>query len=336
MSFIRPALQEPNKIIQSLGIPHSALLSVIFGMMLLSFPIGMFVVFNSDIGNDLNFEYPLSDLDMFDNVSYFLPFDVTLGDAFSILWITYAVLFAIAIFGPQKAFFQTLSPILAKGQIHSQSNYLVSITKWFSILILVSSVITYAQEGFGIETLPPPTDNDLIQFFYVTMAPLIEEIGFRALLIGIPIFVMYSHKSSIFYFFKSIWNPNRHLHIYDSRKAIFLIVFVGIIFGFAHIATGEPWSEGKFAQATASGIILGWLYFRFGLLSAIIVHWGTNYFIFSYANFVSQINEIPIDDAFSHPLINTMEILFLISGILSASMLILNYFNSKKESKLKI
>ena len=64
-------------------------------MMLLSFPIGMFVVFNSDIGNDLNFEYPLSDLDMFDNVSYFLPFDVTLGDTFSILWIipcTYLIL----------------------------------------------------------------------------------------------------------------------------------------------------------------------------------------------------------------------------------------------------
>ena len=100
--------------------------------------------------------------------------------------------------------------------------------------------------------------------------------------------------------------------------------------------TGEPWSEGKFAQATASGIILGWLYFRFGLIPAILVHWGTNYFIFSYANFVSQINEITIEAAFSHPLINTMEILFLISGIFSISVLLITYFNSKKEQKLKI
>jgi membrane protease YdiL (CAAX protease family) len=126
------------------------------------------------------------------------------------------------------------------------------------------------------------------------------------------------------------------LHIYDSKKAIFLIVLVGVLFGFAHIATGEPWSEGKFAQATASGIILGWLYFRFGLLSAIIVHWGTNYFIFSFVNLVSQINEIGLDAAFYHSLITTMEILFLISGILSVSVLLVNYLHSKKESKLQI
>ena len=305
-------------------------------MMLLSFPIGMFVVFNSDIGNEINFEYPLSELEIFENTEYSIPFAITLGDAFTILWITYVVLFAIAIFGPHKAFFQTLSPILAKGKIHSHSNYLVSITTWFSILILVSAVITFAQDGFGIEILPPASDNNLIQFFQIALAPLIEEIGFRALLIGIPVFVMYSHKPSMTYFFKSLWSPSKNLHIYETKKALFLIILVGIIFGFAHIATGEPWSEGKFAQATASGIILGWLYFRFGLLPAILVHWGTNYFIFSYANFVSQINEISLDEAFYHPLINTMEIIFLISGVLSASILILNYLDSRKKTTLEI
>ena len=138
------------------------------------------------------------------------------------------------------------------------------------------------------------------------------------------------------YFFKSLWHPSRTLSIYDSKKAVILIVLVGVIFGFAHIATGEPWSEGKFAQASASGIILGWLYFRFGLLSAIMVHWGTNYFIFSYANFVAQANEIAIDDAFYHPLMSTMEILFLVSGILSVIILAVNRLNSKHESKLEI
>ena len=113
-------------------------------------------------------------------------------------------------------------------------------------------------------------------------------------------------------------------------------MLVGVIFGFAHIATGEPWSEGKFAQASASGIILGWVYFRFGFLAATIIHWGTNYFIFSYANFVSQINQIALDAAFYHPLISTMEIIFLISGIISATILILNYFYSDVKTKLEI
>lgn len=297
---------------------------------------GMFVVFNTDIGNDINFEYPLDELEIFTNMEYRMPFESTIGDAFVILWSIYVILFAIAIFGPKNGFLQTLSPILSHGKIISQSNYLVSITKWFSILILISAIITFVQEGFGIQTLPPPVDNDLIQFFYVTLAPIAEEIGFRALLLGIPIFVLYSHKSSAKYFFKSLWNPSRNLHVYDSKRALALIVIVAVIFGFAHIATGEPWSDGKFAQATASGIVLGWLYFRFGLLSAILVHWGTNYFIFSYANFVSQVNEIAVDAAFYHPLINTMEILFLISGILSVTILIVNYLNYKVKSKLEI
>ena len=297
---------------------------------------GIFVVFNSNIGEDITFEYPLAYLEPFDNLDFDIPFDITVGDIFVILWSIYAIFFAIAIFGPKQNFLKTLAPILSHGKIFLHSNYLVSVTKWFSILILVSAVITFVQEFFGIPTSPPPIENDLIQFFYVSMAPLVEEIGFRGLLIGIPIFVMYSHKSSIKYFFKSIWNPSKYLHIHDSKKAIFLIIVVGIFFGFAHIATGESWSEGKFAQASASGIILGWLYFRFGLLSAILVHWGINYFIFSYAYFVSQINEIQIEAAFYHPLINTMEILFLISGVLSVSVLILNHFISKNKSQLEI
>ena len=305
-------------------------------MMLLSFPFGLFVVFDTDIGDDINFQYPLNSLDIFKEIRYLIPFDIEIGDVFIVLWSIYAILFTIAMFGPDKGFLKTLSANLSNGKLETKSNYMIAITKWFSILILISIIIDFIQQGFGIVTVPPSVNNDLTQFLYVSLSPIVEELGFRVILIGLPLFVFYSHKLSIKHFFKSLWNPNRNLHIYDFRKILFLIVLVGIFFGLAHIMTGEPWSEGKFAQATASGIILGWLYFRFGLMPAILVHWGTNYFIFSYANFVSQINEITIEAAFSHPLINTMEMLFLISGIFSISVLLITYFNSKKEQKLKI
>jgi hypothetical protein len=329
-------LQVSNKILQIIGIPHLALLSVIFGMMLLSFPFGLFVVFDTNIGNDINFQYPLNSLDIFKEIRYLIPFDIEIGDVFIVLWSIYAILFTIAMFGPDKGFLKALSANLSHEKLETKSNYMITIAKWFSILILISIIIDFIQQGFGIVTVPPPVDNNLTQFLYVSLSPIVEELGFRVILIGLPLFVFYSHKLSIKHFFKSLWSPNSNLHIYDFRKILFLIVLVGIFFGLAHIMTGEPWSEGKFAQATASGIILGWLYFRFGLIPAILVHWGTNYFIFSYANFVSQINEITIEAAFSHPLINTMEMLFLISGIFSISVLLITYFNSKKEQKLKI
>jgi len=329
-------LQNSNKILQALGIPFTALLSVIFGLLLVSFPIGIFVVFESEIGGDINYEYPLTHLELFDGTEmYQAPIDVSIGDVFVILWTFYVVIFVIAILGPKHGFLKSLSPIISFGKYNPKSNYLISVTTWFSILILISILINFVQEQFGIVTISPPADNDLIQFFYVSIAPLVEEFGFRLILIGIPVFVIYSHKSSAKYFIKCLWNPDT-LDIHDSKKAIFLIVFVGIVFGFAHIALGEPWSEGKFAQAAASGIILGWVYLRYGFVASLLIHWATNYFVFSYAIFISQLNYISIEDAFSHSLMSSLELLFLITGALSISILFVSRFYSKKVSDLEI
>lgn len=335
MNSIRHKLKNPNKILQSIAIPHSALLSVIFGMMVLSFPLGAYVMFQSDLGDDISFEYPLSETTLFSTFSDIIPFEISIGDVFISVWLLYSVFFAIAMLGPKDGFLKTLSSFLSQGKLNTKSNYLVSITKWFSILILVSALVTLIQEEFGVSTTPPDVDNDLIQFFYVTLAPLIEEIGFRVILIGLPLYAFYSNKVSVKHFLKSLWSPDS-LHIYNSKRAIVLIVLVAILFGLSHILSGDPWSNGKFAQATASGIILGWIYFRVGLIASILVHWATNYFIFSYVSFISQISLITVEEAFSHSLINTMEVILLISGCLSASILFLNYFYSKKKEQLQV
>ncbi len=329
-------MQNSNRLLQLVGIPFTALLSVIFGLLLVSFPIGLFVVFESDIGGDINYEYPFTHLDLFIGTElYQAPIDVSIGDVFVILWSLYLVIFVIAILGPKHDFLKTLSPIISFGRYNTRLNYMIGVTKWLSILILISALINFVQEEFEIEIVPPLGDNDLVQFFYVTLAPLTEEFGFRLLLIGIPLFAIYSHKSSVKYLIKCLWNPN-HLQIYDSKKAIILIIFVSILFGFAHVAFGDSWSEGKFAQATASGIILGWVYLRYGFVATLLIHWAINYFVFSYANFISQINMISIEDAFSHSLMSSLELLLLVSGAFSIGIMFVNRFYSKKESDLEV
>ena len=337
MNFTRPKLQNPSKLLQGIGIPHAAILSVIFGMMLLSFPLGAYVMFNSELGDDINFEFPINPFEFFlDGTEFLIPVDVEIGDAFIVLWAIYIIFFTIAMVGPKEGFLKTMSLFLSQGKIKLNANYMVAVTKWFSILILISAIINFVQEGFGVSTVPPTIKNDLIQFFYVSLAPITEEIGFRVLLIGIPLFFLYSKRFSVKHFFKGLWSPSDNLQIYESRRAIILIVIVAVFFGISHILSGESWSNGKFAQATVGGIILGWLYFRFGFISAVLVHWGTNYFIFSYVNFISQISFISVEAAFSHSLINTMEIIFLISGILSISILSINYFYSKPKPSLEV
>ena len=325
-------MQNSNKLLQLLGIPFTALLSVIFGLLLVSFPIGIYVVFESEIGGDINYEYPLTHLELFEGTElYQASIDVSIGDAFVVLWIFYLVLFVIAILGPKEGFLKTLSPIISFGKYDIRLNYMIGVTKWLSILIFLSALINFVQEGFGIDIIPPPTDNDLIQFFYVSLAPLMEEFGFRLLLIGLPLFFLYSNRFSIKYFIQCLWNPNS-LDIHDTKKAIFLIIFVGILFGFAHIAFEDSWSGGKFAQAAISGIILGWVYLRYGFVASLLIHWATNYFVFSYGHFISQINLISIESAFSHSFMSSLELLFLISGMFSICMIFVNKFYSKNKS----
>ena len=218
--------------------------------------------------------------------------------------------------------------MISVGKYDVQLNYMFAITKWLSILVLISGLINLIQESFGIITVPPLGDNNLIQFFYVSLAPLLEEFVFRILLVGIPLFALYSGRASVRYFLKCLWTPSS-LNILDSKKAIFLIIFVGISFGFAHIAFSDSWSEGKFAQATAGGIILGWVYLRYGIVASLLIHWATNYFIFAYAHFISQINYVSLDVAFSNSLMSSLEFLFLASGILAISILFLNKFYLK-------
>jgi len=329
-------LQVSNKILQSIGIPFTALLSVIFGLLLVSFPIGIYVVFETDIGDDINFEYPLTHLELFVGTEFYQSsLDVSIGDAFVVLWTFYLILFVIAILGPRHDFLKTLSPIISLGKYDTRVNYMIGITKWFSILILISTLINFVQEGIGLDIVPPLAENDLIQFFYVTLAPIVEEFGFRLLLVGIPLFVIYSTRPSLKYFVKCLWSPV-NLDITDAKKAFLLIIFVGVLFGFAHIAFGDSWSTGKFAQAAASGIILGWVYLRYGFVASVMIHWAANYFVFSYANFISQLNVISIEDAFSHSLMSTLEILLLVAGVFSVCILFVNRFYSKKEFTLEV
>jgi len=322
-----------NKILQGLAIPHTALISVIFCLMVLSFPTGAYLVFNSEIGDDITHEYPMDSLSLFlAGIGFEVPVQFELGDGFIVIWCIFLILFTVAIFGPKKNFVAVLQSMISEGSYKIQDNYVVAVIKWFSILVIVSGGIIAVQEFVGISVEQPEAPNQLIQFFDISLAPIIEELGFRVLLIGLPLFVLYSHKSSFKFFVKSLWLPWKNLHNVNMKKVLSVIVIVGILFGAAHIFSDEAWSTGKLVQAIASGIIIGWVYFRYGFVPAVLIHWATNYFIFSYGYIVADINQISIGDAFSHSLLNTLELILVVTGIISVAVLVLNYVYSRKHT----
>ena len=320
-----------NKILQGLAIPHTALISVIFCLMVLSFPAGAYLVFNSEIGNDITYEYPMDGLSLFlAGIGFEVPLKFELGDGFVVIWCIFLILFTIAMLGPKKNFVTVLQSMMSEGRYKIQDSYIIAVIKWFSILVVVSGSIIGMQELIGISVEQPEASNQLIQFFDISLAPIIEELGFRVVLIGLPLFMLYSHRLSFKFFVKSLWWPWKNLDNVNMKKALSVIVIAGILFGAAHIFSDEAWSAGKLAQAVASGIIIGWVYFRYGFVPAVLIHWATNYFIFSYGYIVADINQISIDNAFSHSLLNTLELMLVITGIISVAVLVLNYVYSKK------
>ena len=319
-----------NSLLHAIAIPYTALISIVFALMIISFPIGAYIVFNSDIGDDINAEYPIENVDIFlAGIGLQLPIQLELGDVFVVTWCLFAILFVISFLGPKTNFIKTIIHYVNNKQPENE-NYIESIIKWFSVIILISVVINFIQENLGIQIQPPDVTNELIQFFMVTISPITEEVGFRILLIGLPLFLFYSHKSSIRFFFIALWHPARYLHVINNNKTIPLIIGVGVFFGLAHIMSGEPWSLGKITQASASGIILGWVYYKYGFLSAILVHWATNYFLLSYVFAISEINQISTSSALSHSMIDSLEIILILSGITSTTIILINYLNKRK------
>ena len=76
-----------ENIIHGVGIPFSALTSVIFGLMIVSFPLGAYAIFNSEIGDDIDYNFPLEKFDMFlAGINLQFPLEYEIGDIFITVW----------------------------------------------------------------------------------------------------------------------------------------------------------------------------------------------------------------------------------------------------------
>ncbi len=319
-----------DRALHVVGILYAALVSLVFILMLISLPLGPYIVFHLDVGDGLSSEFPFRGLDLLlAEAEFGSPSGLELGDLFIVMWSVYVILLAVSMLGPKKSLIKFILPAVMEGRMSSGGSYAASVIKWFSIVVVVSVAITFVQDGFGIATEPPETGDDLLQFVNVTSSPILEELGFRVLLVGLPLYLAYSHRMSAVHFLRSLWRPGTNLHPDDYKRAIWLVVGTSVLFGLAHILLEEPWTTGKFAQAAASGMIIGWVYLRYGLLPAILIHWATNYFIFTYAYFVAHAAELSVEQAFAHPLMGSLEILFLATGAFSLLVIVTTWHRSR-------
>ena len=321
---------------------YSAIIGTIFVLMILSFPLGAYVIFNTELGSNITDEIPLDSFYIFlGGLAVDLPVKNELGEMFIIIWCFYLFFFAILMLGPTKNILQSLVKGQGGNEHAHRDNALLMVILSLAVLLVISKALEIVQQSVGVSTGAVEFSNPLIQFFNITAAPIREELGFRVVLIGIPAYIILAKRHSLAYFFKTLWYPNRHIvnHRNTCKDMYLLITLSAIIFGLAHLFYGGGWSYGKITQAMIGGWIIGWLYYRYGLHSAILMHWSTNYFIYSYGYFGNTVWGFSENITSDNPLLGGIDLLLTIAGIITIGIFlqkkIKEYINVKEQNSFK-
>ena len=169
----------------------------------------------------------------------------------------------------------------------------------FIILVLLNmGVPITSQIEINVETL-------YVQLSKLYWAGFNEEISFRFILFGLPLFVI----NGLYFTFIKIYHrylSKKEGEISNSRITGFLskkkpvnplyyltgrwkklsvidfivLVISSYLFGFAHYQIGYPyWQVGKIFQSAIAGLIFGYAFYKFGLHAAIFLHVVNNFVI---------------------------------------------------------
>jgi hypothetical protein len=295
-----------------------------------SFAIGVFLVFFTTLGGQTSWSQNVSLDFLLINIFGFQSVEFNLGITFLVLTSIYLTCYIYCLFHPKLILKQNIfkkCDLTRTKQSQDQisiktdqsSNLLVIAISWFSGYFLLSVIIDTIQQLFGVTLGNPLTENPLLSFFYLSAAPLNEEILFRVLLLGVPLLLILSPiKKGNFLSFLN--HPYNFLEPNKTRYTIVCISIViainSIIFGLSHVLFGGGYEIGKITQAALGGLVLAWLYYRYGLATAIVFHWISNFVFFAYSILGFYLFGTPWNSETDSILLSAISIGFIVIGIL--------------------
>lgn len=296
----------------------------------ISFGIGLYLVFFTNLGGEINWtdNVPLDFLLL--SIFGFQTIYFNLGLVFLLFWFVYLICYAYCFLKPislnklpflrAKSGPDSANPLLTqKKEKGIFSNYLMITLSWFSAYFVLSIMIDVIQQIFGVNLGNPLTDNPLLSFFYLSAAPLNEEIFFRVILMGLPLFLVFIPlgKGKIL---STLNHPYPNIQEYKKKYTIvgifIIIILSSLVFGLSHVIFGGGYEIGKISQAALGGLIIGWIYYRYGLSSAITFHWISNYVFFAYSILGFYLFQTPWNTESDNILLGIVSIGFIIIGLL--------------------
>ncbi len=245
----------------------------------LSFPAGIYAILFTQLSPGLGAGTLVIQSLLIGPLPVRIPTPLPVWGLFAAMMTIYAIFFVVAAAsGPNPL--AAFSAGFRRGLSSLMSNGLVVAVVSIGFLAFTATYVDTAVAAGGVP-IGGPSGPALAIFLSVTTAPFVEEFGFRFLIVGLVALVLslgMHWKSAL----KSLWRPAACYETDEigSQKAavVWAVVVLGAVaFGFAHIASGSGWELGKLPEATYGGLVLGYLYVKYGFHVAVLTHWGIDY-----------------------------------------------------------
>lgn len=314
-----------------LGYAALPLIFLIIGFMFLSFPVGAYTFFNTEMGleiepNEDGVVIPIFVAGLLISV---LPSNLGMGDIFMILWMIYLTLLVLSLLTPKSISF-VISELPKRGVSAFLQNTLIATVLTFSVLLLAIILIELLQESVGISTGQLEGVASVI-FFNVTLSPVVEEIGFRVTTIGFFAVLMLASRGAGLSSLKAFWHPSYHLRQFiggDREKPSLgslygIAILSGIFFGLAHLLYGSgQWELGKVTTAGLAGIVLGLFYIHYGFTGTVLLHWSFNYLVGSFTYLEQSVGDLGF--------ITIMNYSIIITGVVGAVIFLVHIISLRR------
>lgn len=209
-----------------------------------------------------------------------LVFVTSLPPQYEIYWIIFlATIITIVVFFIIRDFLSWILEINRKeiskdGERFAKFTELVVVLISFTYLTyFISMALMNSSTPFG-----NPTGNLPVNYMLLTLlhAPVWEEIVYRAFILGLPLYIIAFRGKIPWY--RAFTGGKFEI----NRTSIIILIISAFFFGSAHLVSWEP---AKFPSAFFAGIILGYLFLRYGIYMSIAGH-----FIIDFTGSYSYIN----------------------------------------------
>jgi len=277
-----------------------ALLAFTLALVAFSFPAGVYAVYSGKLSSSFTAGTALRPYFWIGPAVQFAPFWVSAGVLFAVLIATYVAFFAYSL-RQQEGVVRAVSKSMKEGfGALTSSPFLVVIIS-IGFLNFTAAIIDALISSTGTP-IGGPTGDPLELFIGFTYSPLVEEFGFRVLLIGVVAFIL-SLSRPFKDALSALWRPSRAIEGLAVGSGASIIIWVAtgcsaVTFGACHVVCGgNTWDIGKLPEAAYGGLVLGYLYVKYGFHVAVLAHWGVDFFGSVYAFFGQAAFGIPSTSA---------------------------------------